>query len=99
MKTGNLCKLFDIVERKEIGVIVIGFKDRLTMFCFKYLERYFASHNVRTEVVNCEEPKDIYQEHVEDLIALLPSFAGKLYGLRSQRYEKVVEVVKKLIVE
>jgi len=29
-----------MVERKEIGAIVIGFKDRLAMFGFKYLERY-----------------------------------------------------------
>jgi len=95
----SLSKLFDMVERKEIGVIVIGFKDRLTRFGFRYLERYFASHNVRIEVVNGEEPKDFYQELVEDLIAIVSSFAGKLYGLRSHKYEKVVEGVKQLIAD
>ncbi|MEM3833557.1 MAG: IS607 family transposase [Thermoprotei archaeon] len=95
----SLNKLFDIVERKEIGAVIVGFKDRITRFGFKYLERYFSSHGVRIEVINGEEPKDAYQELVEDLIALVSSFAGKLYGLRSHRYEKVVEGVKQLIVE
>lgn len=39
-----------------------------------------------------------YQELVEDLIALVSSFTGKLYGLRSHKYE-VVESVKQLIVK
>jgi len=80
-----------MVEKHEIGVVVVGYKDRLTGFGFRYLERYFSSHGVRIEVVNGEEPKDAYQELVEDLIALVSSFAGKLYGLRSHKYERVVE--------
>jgi len=95
----SLNRLFDMVERKEIEVVIVGYKDRLTRFGFRYLERYFASHGVRIEVVNGEEPKDAYQEPVEDLIALVSSFAGKLYGLRSHKYKKVVEGVKQLIAE
>ncbi|MEM3573617.1 MAG: IS607 family transposase [Nitrososphaeria archaeon] len=95
----SLNKILDMVEKREVGVIIIAFKDRLTRFGFKYLERYFASHNIKIEVVNGEEPKDAYQELVEDLIALVSSFAGKLYGLRSHRYEKVVEGVRQLIAE
>jgi excisionase family DNA binding protein len=98
-KRKSLSKLFNIVERREIGVIIVAFKDRLTRFGFSYLERYFSSHGVRIEVVNGEEPKDAYQELVEDLIALVSSFAEKLYGLRSHKYEKVVEGVKQLIAE
>jgi putative resolvase len=95
----SLSKLFDLVEERRIGVVVVASKDRLTRFGFRYLERYFSSHSVRVEVVNGEEPKDAYQELVEDLIALVSSFAGKLYGLRSHKYEKVVEGVKQLITE
>jgi excisionase family DNA binding protein len=98
-KRKSLSKLFNLVERREIGVIIVAFKDRLTRFGFSYLERYFSSHGVRIEVVNEEEPKDAYQELVEDLIALISSFAEKLYGLRSHKYEKVVEGVKQLIAE
>jgi len=98
-KRKSLSKLFDLVEERRIGVVVVAFKDRLTRFGFSYLERYFSSHGVRIEVVNGEEPKDAYQELVEDLTALVSSFAGKLYGLRSHKYERVVEGVKQLIAE
>ncbi|MCQ5340226.1 MAG: IS607 family transposase [Candidatus Methanomethylicia archaeon] len=98
-KRKSLSRLFGLVEERRIGVVVVAFKDRLTRFGFSYLERYFSSHGVRIEVVNGEDPKDAYQELVEDLIALVSSFAGKLYGLRSHKYEKVVEGVKQLITE
>jgi putative resolvase len=98
-KRKSLSKLFDLVEERRIGVVVVAFKDRLTRFGFSYLERYFSSHGVRIEVVNGEEPKDAYQELVEDLIAIVTSFAGKLYGLRSHKYEKVVKGVKQLIAD
>jgi len=93
----GLNKLFNMVDRREIGVVIVSFKDRLTRFGFKYLERYFSSHNVKIEVVDVEEPKDVHQELVEDLIAIVSSFAGKLYGLRSHKYRKVVKSVKELV--
>ncbi|MEM3664336.1 MAG: IS607 family transposase [Candidatus Jordarchaeales archaeon] len=95
----SLNKIFDMVEKGEVGAVIVAFKDRLTRFGFKYLERYFASHNVKIEVVNGEEPKDAHQELVEDLVALVSSFAGKLYGLRSHKYKEVVEGVRQLIAE
>ncbi len=88
-----------MVEKKQVGVVFVSFKDRLTRFGFKYLERYFASHGVRIEVVNGEESKDACQELVEDLISLVSSFAGKLYGLRSHKQKEVVEGVRKLFTQ
>ena len=75
---------------------IVAFKNGLTRFGFRYLERYFASYGVRIEVVNGEEPKDAYRELVEGLIALVSGFAGKLYGLGSRKYEKVVKGVERL---
>ncbi len=95
----SLSRLFDMVDRREVDVVVVGFRDRLTRFGFKYLERYFASHGVRIEVVEGEEPKEAYQELVEDLIALVTSFAGKLYGTGSRKYKRVVEGVKQLVAD
>lgn len=95
----SLSELFNMVERREVGVVIVAFKDRLTRFGFRYLERYFTSYGVKIEVVNGEEPKDAYQELMEDLIALVSSFAGKLYGLRSHKYRRVVNGVKQLIAE
>ena len=56
-----LDRVFDIVEKREVGAVIIAFKDRLKRFGFKHLERYFPPHNVKIEVVN-EERKNAYQD-------------------------------------
>jgi len=71
----------------------------MTRFGFEHLEFFFKHHGVRIEVVHGEKPKDAYQEPVEDLIAILTSFADKLYGMRSHRKKRLVEEFKKLLEE
>jgi len=96
-KRRGLKKLFDYVVNGKVDVAVISYKDRLTRFGFKYLEEFFNSHGVRIEVVFGGEPKDLQQELIEDLIAIVTSFAGRLYGMRSRKKKKVVETVKQAI--
>ena len=95
----GLLKLFNYVVNKQVDVIVITYRDRLTRFGFEYLEYFFKQYGVRIEVVYGEEPEDAYQELVEDLLAIITSFAGKLYGMRSRRKEKLVQGFKKLLEE
>jgi len=96
-KRRGLKKLFEYVVNGKVDVVVISYKDRLTRFGFKYLEEFFGSHGVRIEVVFGDEPKDLQQELIEDLIAIVTSFAGRLYGMRSHKKRKVVEAVKQAI--
>jgi excisionase family DNA binding protein len=97
----GLLKLFSYVVNRQADVVVVTYKDRLTRFGFEYLDYFFKQCGVRIEVVHGEdeEPKDAYQEVVEDLIAILTSFAGKLYGMRSHKKKKLVEGFKKLLEE
>ncbi|RLG85529.1 MAG: IS607 family transposase [Thermoprotei archaeon] len=95
----GLLKLFNYVVNKHVDVVEVTYKDRLTRFGFEYLDYFFRRFGVRIEVVYGEEPKDAYQELVEDLIAIITSFAGKLYGMRSHKKRKLVEGFKKLLEE
>ena len=95
----GLLKLFNYVVNKQVDVVVVTYKDRLTRFGFEYLEYFFKQFGVRIEVIYGEEPKDAYQELVEDLLAIVTSFAGKLYGMRSHRKKKLVQGFKKLLEE
>jgi len=101
LNTGRkgLLKLFDYVVNRQVDVVVVTYRDRLTRFGFEYLEYFFKQYGARIEVVYGEEPKDAYQELVEDLIAVVTSFTGKLYGVRSHRKKKLVEGFKKLLEE
>jgi putative resolvase len=46
-----------------------------------------------------EEPRNAYQELVEDLIEIITSFAGKPYGMRGHKKKRLVEGFKKLLEE
>jgi len=93
----GLKKLIDLARRRQIDAIVVAYKDRLTRFGFTYLEELFKAYGVRVIVVFQEEPKDYMQELVEDLIEIVTSFAGRIYGRRSHKYRKVVEAVEQAV--
>jgi excisionase family DNA binding protein len=95
----GLLKLFKLVEGKNIDVVLITYKDRFTRFGFEYLEEFFSTIGVRIEVVLGEEPKEATQELVEDLISIITSFAGKIYGMRSHKKSVFIQGVKKLMGE
>ena len=95
----GLLKLFNQVVNRQVDVVVVTYRDRLTRFGFEYLEYFFKQYGVRVEVVFGEEPKDAYRELVEDLIEIITSLAGRLYGLRSRKERKLVEGFKKLLEE
>ncbi len=93
----GLRKLIEMARKKEIGAIVVAYRDRLTRFGFTYLKELFEAYGVRVIVAFREEPKDYYQELVEDLIAIVTSFAGRIYGKRSRKYKKVVEAIEQAV--
>ncbi|MEM1898112.1 MAG: IS607 family transposase, partial [Sulfolobales archaeon] len=84
-KRSGLQKLLDMAVKHEIDVVVVEFRDRLTRFGFEYLARFFESHGVRVEVVE-ESEKGYMDELVEDFVALVTSFAARIYGKRSQKF-------------
>lgn len=94
-KRKGLIKLMDLAKNGEISKIYITYKDRLTRFGFNYLELYFNSHNVDIIVLNDNgDDKSPQQELMEDLMSIIASFSGKLYGLRSGKNKKVENEIK-----
>lgn len=75
-------KLTKLVIEKKISKIIIEHKDRLTRFQFGFIERMFNSYGV--EII-CVEKVDVSEEEelVNDIMMLMASFSGKLYGKRS----------------
>jgi len=92
----NFQKLLRMVMNREVSKVIIAYPDRLTRFGFKILEEFFKSYGTEIVVINKEE-KSPQEELIEDLITIISHFAGKLYGMRSHKYKKVVEGAKKLI--
>ena len=84
----------DIAKTKKIRAVVITYPDRLTRFCFEAFKEFFKGFGVEVIVLNGESQKEPEKELIEDLIAILTSFAGKLYGLRSHKLKKLAKELK-----
>jgi putative resolvase len=93
----GLNKLFKLVTERQIEAVFIAHKDRLTRFGFKYLEAFFNSYGCRIETMDSEEVKKPRQELIEDLMAIVASFAGRIYGAGSHKRKRVVETVESAI--
>lgn len=86
----GLLKLFNLVVNQKINKVIVENKDRLTRFGFKFFEYFFNSYNVKIEIIdnNKKQNNNDDEELVEDIIMLMASFSGKLYGKRSARKRK-----------
>ena len=86
----QLLQLIDMVCENQVNRIFVLYKDRLTRFGFNYLKTICNKHNVEIVVVSNEtEDKSIQEELAEDIIAIIHSFSGKLYGLRKTIQQKI----------
>lgn len=90
----QLQKLFKLIDTEEVGTIIVSYKDRLSRFGFEYLNAYFRSHHAQIVVMNVEEVQDPQHELTQDLISIITSFSGKIYGLRSHKAKKLVEAMQ-----
>ena len=87
-KRKGLKQLFQAVEQGRIQQLLLTFPDRLTRFGFHYLQRYFSNYGVSIQVLDQNPPVSIQDELVQDVIAIITSFSGKLHGLRSHQKKR-----------
>ena len=83
-KRKKLMELINLVCNDQVRNIYVTYKDRLTRFGFNYLEEMFKNHDVQIVVKDKKEEKDVKEELVDDMMSLIASFSGKLYGMRSK---------------
>jgi predicted site-specific integrase-resolvase len=84
----GLWRLIQDSKQSQFSAILINYKDRLTRFGYKYLEKYLSEFNVKIICLNKLDDKTPESELVEDLVAIVHSFSGKLYRLRRTEKEK-----------
>lgn len=65
--------------------MIITYKDRLTRFAFDYLKSYFESYAVKISCIEARESISMQKEMIDDLIAIITSFSGKIHGMRGRK--------------
>jgi excisionase family DNA binding protein len=84
----KLARLMTMAINKEVDIVLIEHKDRLTRFLYEFLVVFFRSHNV--EIVYTTEilGTSFEQELVEDILSLMASFSAKIYSKRAKENRK-----------
>lgn len=81
----GLAKLINLVQTGNVKRIYISYKDRLTRFGFNYIKQICDFNQTEIVIVSTETTsKSLEFELAEDIISIIPSFSGKLYGLRNK---------------
>lgn len=81
-----------------VSEIVITFPNRLTRFGQDYLETLFQSFGIMLTVLDLGEEKSPEEELTSDLLALIASFSGRLYDIRSKKQKELIQCAHAVLV-
>ena len=82
-------RLLTRVADDDVARVVVEFKDRLVRFGFETFVIYCRNLGVDVVVLEDATPKEFEQEFADDIIALVASYSGRMYGRRGGRKKKV----------
>lgn len=94
----GLKKLIEKINKKEVDLIVVLYKDRLLRFGFELVEYFAKINNVSIEVLD-KINKTQDEELVEDLVQIITVFSCKLQGKGKTKTKKIMEEFSKKIEE
>jgi putative resolvase len=77
---GHRSKLLTLLRDPDVATIVVEHRDRLARFGSDYIEAAMRTSGRRLLVV---EPGEANDDLVQDMVDVLTSFCGRLYGKRS----------------
>ncbi len=86
----GLKKLIEKINRKEVDLIVVLYKDRLLRFGFELVEYFAELNNVKIEVLD-KIDKNQDQELVEDLVQIVTVLSCKIQGKRKAKTKELIE--------
>ncbi len=86
----GLKKLIEKINRKEVDLIVVLYKDRLLRFGFELVEYFAELNNVKIEVLD-KIDKNQDQELVEDLVQIVTVFSCKIQGKRKSKTKEIID--------
>ncbi len=93
----QLQRLLKLVREDQVAEIVVTYPDRLTRFGQEYLQVLFDSFGVTLTILEPGEDKTVEQELTDELLALIASFSGRLYGMRSHKQKELLKCAQAVI--
>ena len=94
----GLKKLIEKINKKEVDLIIVLYKDRLLRFGFELVEYFAELNNVKIEVLD-KIDKNQDEELVEDLVQIITAFSRKMQGKRKTKTKQLIDDFSKKITE
>ena len=94
----GLKKLIEKINKKEVDLIIVLYKDRLLRFGFELVEYFAELNNVKIEVLD-KIDKNQDEELVEDLVQIITVFSCKIQGKRKTKTKQLIDDFSKKITE
>ena len=86
----GLKRLIELINKKQVDIIVVLYKDRLLRYGFELVEYFGKLNNVKIEVID-KIDKNQDQELVEDLVQIITVFSCKLQGKRKKKTKELLQ--------
>lgn len=86
----GLKRLIELINKKQVDIIVVLYKDRLLRYGFELVEYFAKLNNVKIEVID-KIDKNQDQELVEDLVQIITVFSCKLQGKRKKKTKELLQ--------
>ena len=83
MRRRGLRRLLNLAQKGVINTLLITHRDRLARFGVDLLQRILEDYGVKLITLMEEEDLTPQEELVTDMMALIASFSGRVYGLRA----------------
>ena len=93
----QLQRLLKLVVEDQVAEIAITDADCITRFGQEYLETLFDSFGVTFTVLELGEDQTPEQELTDDLLAIIASFSGRLYGMRSHKQKELLKCAEAVL--
>jgi len=93
----QLQRLLRLVVHDEVAEIAITYPDRLTRFGQDYLNVLFESFGTTLTVLEPDETKTPEADLVRDMLSLIASFSGRLYGMRSHKQKELLKCAREVL--
>jgi predicted site-specific integrase-resolvase len=94
----GLLKLIEKINKKEVDLIVVLYKDRLLRFGFELVEHFANLNNVKIEILDkIDKTED--EELVEDLVQIITVFSCKIQGKRKDKTKQILNEFSQKIKE
>jgi putative resolvase len=84
----GLDRLLDDAAAGRFTVVRVVWRDRLARFGVAWIERYLSVCGVSVEALHDRGDKSLLEELMDDFMALLASFSGRFYQLRSKHNQR-----------